>query len=135
MAYFGLLLTSRFKVNGLLPGVIFKRTKPNPSLNTQSCIRRPLCSKVENLSTYLNFSRLNLMQLFSMCATKNTADCIFVRYHVRKIYHWIFIFCTESIKDPPSKVAYYNIIKEKISVLAWLPKRPKNRNPAPPKAP
>jgi hypothetical protein len=39
----------------------------------------------------------------------------------------------ENKKKPPSKVAYNR--PPFFSVLAWLPKRPKNRNSLPPKAP
>ena len=38
------------------------------------------------------------------------------------------------MKKPPSKVAH-NRPRFLFSLLAWLPKRPKNRNPVPPKAP
>ena len=45
-----------------------------------------------------------------------------------------FIFAPENIKKLPSKVAH-NRPQLFFSVLARLPKRPKNRNPVPPKAP
>ena len=40
----------------------------------------------------------------------------------------------ENMKKPPSKVAH-NRPRPFFSVLAWLPKLPKNRNPVPQKAP
>jgi hypothetical protein len=39
-----------------------------------------------------------------------------VRYHVRKIYY-LFYFALESIKKPPSKVAYYKFIQGKVSLF------------------
>ena len=38
------------------------------------------------------------------------------------------------MKNPPSKFAH-NRPRPFFSVLAWLPKRPKKRNPVPPKVP
>ena len=43
-------------------------------------------------------------------------------------------FAPENMKKPPSKVAH-NRPRPFFSVLARLPKRPKNRNPVPPKVP
>jgi hypothetical protein len=43
-------------------------------------------------------------------------------------------FCPENMKKLPSKVAH-NRPQTLFSVLARLPKRPKKRNPLPPKAP
>ena len=43
-------------------------------------------------------------------------------------------FAPENMKKPPSKVAH-NRPRTFFSVLARLPKRPKNRNLVPPKAP
>ena len=45
-----------------------------------------------------------------------------------------FFFDPENMKKPPSKVAY-NRPPTFFYVLARLPKRPRNRNPVPPKAP
>ena len=61
------------------------------------------------------------MQLFSADAT------IFKKKIKKKIV-------PENMKKTPSKVAH-NRPRPFFSVLAWLPKRPKNRNPVPPKAP
>ena len=44
------------------------------------------------------------------------------------------VFDPENMKTPPSKVAH-NRPPTFFCVLAWLPKRPRNRNPVPPKAP
>ena len=44
------------------------------------------------------------------------------------------VFAPENMKKHTSKVAH-NRLRTFFSVLACLPKRPKNRNPVPPKAP
>ena len=61
------------------------------------------------------------MQLFSADAT------IFLK-------KFNFFVVLENMKKIPSKVAH-NRLRLFFSVLARLPKRPKNRNPVPPKAP
>ena len=45
----------------------------------------------------------------------------------------IFFFAHKKLKKLPSKVAHNR--PRFFLGLAWLPKRPKNRNPVPPKAP
>ena len=45
-----------------------------------------------------------------------------------------YFFAPGNMKKPPSKVAH-NLLRPFFSALARLPKRPKNRNPVPPKAP
>ena len=64
--------------------------------------------------------RRDIMQLFSAETTMFS-----------KIF---FFFAPENMKKTHSKVAH-NRPKLFFSVLAWLPKRCKNRNPEPPKAP
>ena len=46
----------------------------------------------------------------------------------------LFFFNPENLKKPPSKVVH-NWCPTFFSVLARLPKWPRNRNPVPPKAP
>jgi hypothetical protein len=88
--------------------------KLRPSLNTQSCIRRPLCStfRFENPRS----------------PEKNEF------FHVFGVKKFFFKLHPDNMKKMPSKVAH-NRPPNFFSILARLTKRPENRNPVPPKAP
>ena len=104
-----------------------KTRKRDTDKRTDACCSRPLCT----------YTQIWIPQQPS----KNEFFHVFgVKKNQKKIYkkgimHLFKIFLDpENMKKTPLKVAH-NWPRPFFSVLARLPKRPKNRNPVPPKVP
>ena len=110
------------------------RKSATPNLNTQSCNRRPLCSTF----TFENVGRPIKTSFVQKKRIKNKIKFIIQPFSADTIVFFFFkfkkYFDPQNMKKIPSKVAN-NQPPTCFYVLAQLPKRPRNRNPVPPKAP
>ena len=94
------------------------QTQHDPSLNTQSCNRRPLCSSF----TFENVRSPKKTQFYSK---KKQRKNLFE--FIMQLFSADAIFDPENMKKPPSKVAH-NRPPTFFHLLARMPKWPRNRN-------